>query len=49
MFEKDERSYNGKRKRRKGHTFEGNMGEEREFDEAATQARFDAFLETMGV
>lgn len=29
-------------------TFEGNMGE-REFDEAATQARFDAFLGTPGV
>jgi benzoyl-CoA reductase subunit B len=30
-------------------TFEGNMGDEREFDEARTLARIDAFMETLGV
>jgi benzoyl-CoA reductase subunit B len=30
-------------------TFEGNMGDEREFDEARTQQRIDAFMETLGV
>jgi benzoyl-CoA reductase subunit B len=30
-------------------TFEGNMGDEREFDEARVKARFDAFMETLGV
>jgi len=30
-------------------TFEGNMGDEREFDEARTVARIDAFMETLGV
>ena len=30
-------------------TFEGNMGDEREFDEARTIQRFDAFMETIGV
>jgi len=29
-------------------TFEGNMGDEREFDEARVKARFDAFMETLG-
>jgi benzoyl-CoA reductase subunit B len=29
--------------------FEGNMGDEREFDEVKTQARIDAFMETLGV
>jgi benzoyl-CoA reductase subunit B len=29
--------------------FEGNMGDEREFDEARVKARFDAFMETLGV
>ena len=29
-------------------TFEGNMGDEREFDEARTAARIDAFMETLG-
>jgi benzoyl-CoA reductase subunit B len=29
--------------------FEGNMGDEREFDEARTMARMDAFMETLGV
>jgi len=29
--------------------FEGNMGDEREFDEEKTKARIDAFLETSGV
>lgn len=29
--------------------FEGNMGDEREFDEARTVARIDAFMETLGV
>lgn len=30
-------------------TFEGNMGDEREFDENMTLARVDAFMESMGV
>ncbi|MBL6974907.1 MAG: benzoyl-CoA reductase, bzd-type, subunit O [Deltaproteobacteria bacterium] len=30
-------------------TFEGNMGDEREFDEARTNARIDAFMETLGL
>jgi benzoyl-CoA reductase subunit B len=30
-------------------TFEGNMGDEREFDEGRTLQRFDAFMETLGV
>ncbi|MDF9409845.1 MAG: R-phenyllactate dehydratase subunit alpha precursor [Pelotomaculum sp. PtaB.Bin013] len=30
-------------------TFEGNMGDEREFDEVATMARIDAFMETLGL
>lgn len=30
-------------------TFEGNMGDEREFDEARTIARIDAFMETLGM
>ena len=29
-------------------TFEGNMGDEREFDETRVKARFDAFMETLG-
>ncbi len=29
--------------------FEGNMGDEREFDEARTMARIDAFMETLGM
>jgi benzoyl-CoA reductase subunit B len=29
--------------------FEGNMGDEREFDEARTMARIDAFMETLGI
>ena len=29
-------------------TFEGNMGDEREFDEARTAARMDSFMETLG-
>jgi benzoyl-CoA reductase subunit B len=29
--------------------FEGNMGDEREFDEAATQNRIDSFMESLGV
>jgi benzoyl-CoA reductase subunit B len=29
-------------------TFEGNMGDEREFDEARVKDRFDAFMETLG-
>lgn len=29
--------------------FEGNMGDEREFDEARTTARIDSFMETLGV
>lgn len=30
-------------------TFEGNMGDEREFDEAQTDARIDSFMETLGL
>ena len=30
-------------------TFEGNMGDEREFDEVSTMARIDTFMESMGV
>ncbi|MBI5360845.1 MAG: benzoyl-CoA reductase, bzd-type, subunit O [Planctomycetes bacterium] len=30
-------------------TFEGNMGDEREFDEARTTARIDSFMETLGL
>ena len=30
-------------------TFEGNMGDEREFDMARTMARIDAFMETLGL
>lgn len=30
-------------------TFEGNMGDEREFDEAKTKDRIDAFMESLGV
>ena len=30
-------------------TFEGNMGDEREFDEARTMARVDAFMETLSI
>jgi len=30
-------------------SFEGNMGDEREFDEAKTQDRIDAFMETLGL
>ena len=30
-------------------TFEGNMGDEREFDEVRTQARVDAFMEQLGM
>ena len=30
-------------------TFEGNMGDEREFDEARTMARIDTFMETLGI
>jgi benzoyl-CoA reductase subunit B len=30
-------------------TFEGNMGDEREFDPERTKARIDAFMETLGV
>ncbi len=29
--------------------FEGNMGDEREFDEARTMGRIDAFMETLGI
>ncbi|MEW5936315.1 MAG: benzoyl-CoA reductase, bzd-type, subunit O [Candidatus Thermoplasmatota archaeon] len=29
--------------------FEGNMGDEREFDEARTMARIDTFMETLGI
>ena len=29
--------------------FEGNMGDEREFDEGRTMARMDAFMETLGI
>jgi len=28
-------------------TFEGNMGDEREFDEAQTKTRMDSFMETL--
>ncbi len=30
-------------------TFEGNMGDEREFDLARTMARIDTFMETLGL
>ena len=30
-------------------TFEGNMGDEREFDEAQTASRIDSFMETLGL
>jgi benzoyl-CoA reductase subunit B len=30
-------------------TFEGNRGDEREFDEGRTMQRMDAFMETLGV
>ncbi|MDP8240952.1 MAG: benzoyl-CoA reductase, bzd-type, subunit O [Candidatus Hatepunaea meridiana] len=30
-------------------TFEGNMGDEREFDESQTQDRIEAFMETLGI
>jgi benzoyl-CoA reductase subunit B len=30
-------------------TFEGNMGDEREFDITKTMARVDAFMETLGI
>ncbi len=30
-------------------TFEGNMGDEREFDEARTRSRIDSFMETLGL
>jgi benzoyl-CoA reductase subunit B len=30
-------------------TFEGNMGDDREFDEGRTMARIDAFMETLGL
>ncbi len=30
-------------------TFEGNMGDEREFDEAQTSSRIDSFMETLGL
>lgn len=30
-------------------TYEGNMGDEREFDEKATQHRIDIFLESLGL
>ena len=30
-------------------TFEGNMGDEREFDEAQTGSRIDSFMETLGL
>jgi benzoyl-CoA reductase subunit B len=29
--------------------FEGNMGDEREFDEARTMARMDSFMESLSV
>jgi benzoyl-CoA reductase subunit B len=29
--------------------FEGNMGDEREFDEARTMARIDSFMESLSV
>ena len=37
---------------KRGHkvlTYEGNMGDEREFDKEATQKRFDIFMESMGL
>jgi benzoyl-CoA reductase subunit B len=30
-------------------TYEGNMGDEREFDLTATETRFDIFLESLGL
>ena len=30
-------------------TFEGNMGDEREFDEARTVGRIDTFMESLGI
>jgi benzoyl-CoA reductase subunit B len=30
-------------------TYEGNMGDEREFDEPRAMARFDAFMELLGL
>ncbi len=30
-------------------TFEGNMGDEREFDEKRVAERIDSFMETLGV
>jgi len=30
-------------------TYEGNMGDEREFDESKTYARIDAFMESLGL
>jgi benzoyl-CoA reductase subunit B len=30
-------------------SFEGNMGDEREFDEVKTMSRIDAFMETLGI
>jgi benzoyl-CoA reductase subunit B len=30
-------------------TFEGNMGDEREFDESQAKARMDSFMETLGI
>ncbi len=30
-------------------TFEGNMGDEREFDRGRAMARIDAFMETLGL
>jgi benzoyl-CoA reductase subunit B len=29
--------------------FEGNMGDEREFDEARTMARIESFMESLGM
>jgi len=29
--------------------FEGNMGDEREFDEVATMSRIDTFMESLGI
>jgi benzoyl-CoA reductase subunit B len=37
---------------KRGHkvmTYEGNMGDEREFDKEATERRFDIFLESIGL
>jgi benzoyl-CoA reductase subunit B len=37
---------------KRGHkvlTYEGNMGDEREFDKEAVEKRFDIFLESMGL